>query len=70
MRLHATLDMSLTGDEAAIFSAQELLTLDEGQLVGYMERSACAEGGFDISSASGLDMLLKHQRDKLNKRLK
>ena len=62
--------MSLTEDEDTVFSAEELLTLDEGQLIGYMKRSACAEGGFDISSASGLDMLSRRQRDELSRLLK
>jgi hypothetical protein len=36
--------MSFTEDEAAVLSAEELLTVDEGQLVRYMERNACADG--------------------------
>jgi hypothetical protein len=57
--------MSFTEDEAAVLSAEELLTVDEGQLVRYMERNACADGGFDISSSSGFERSSRHQRDEL-----
>ena len=60
MRLYATLDILFTGNEAAIFTAEELLTLNKGQLIGYIRRSACAEGEFNILSASGLDSMLRH----------
>ena len=70
VRPRATPAMSFNEDEAAVFSAEELLNLDDGQLVGYMKRRACADGGFDISSASGLDMLSRPQRDALCTKLK
>lgn len=53
--------MSLTQYESRVFSAKELLTLDESLLVEHVKRNTCAEGGFDISSASGLDTLSECQ---------
>lgn len=70
MRSHATQSMSVTKNEAPVFSAEELLTIDEGQLVRYMEHSALDGGGFDISSASGFERLSGPQREELTERLK
>ena len=67
---HAIQPMPVNEDEAPVFTAEELLTIDEVLLVQYMEHSARDEGGFDISSASGLEMLVRHQRDELVERLK
>lgn len=62
--------MSLMEDEPAGLSAEKLLTLDEGQFVEFMKSCAGPEGDFDISKAAGLPLLLRHQQDKLFKRLR
>ena len=62
--------MQVTQDGRHVSSAEELLTIDEGQLVRYMEHSACNEGGFAILRAFGFDRLSRHQRDELTERLK
>jgi hypothetical protein len=52
------------------YTASDLLGLDVGQLVEYLESNSCVDGGFDISKATGLESLSSEERHNLGSRLR
>ncbi|UKZ78283.1 hypothetical protein TrVFT333_006019 [Trichoderma virens FT-333] len=60
---------SSVGGEAPTYTAEDLLSLDDGQLVEFLKRCSCPTGGYDISSASGFFTMLESRRNELCKRL-
>lgn len=62
--------MSFAEALAPVFTAADLLGLDESQLVSYLENNRCVGGGFDISNAAGVERLTKSQRYELGSRLR
>ncbi|KAI9676090.1 MAG: hypothetical protein M1817_000833 [Caeruleum heppii] len=56
--------MSFAAD-ASILHVADLTAADDSQLVRYLKSHGSASGGYDISSAAGLEKLSKSQRDEV-----
>ncbi|KAL7785996.1 hypothetical protein V8C43DRAFT_324834 [Trichoderma afarasin] len=57
-------------DEAPTYTAEDLLSLDDGQLTEFLKRCERPEGGYDISSASDLHLMVESRRQLLFERLR
>ncbi|KAL7952807.1 hypothetical protein V8C34DRAFT_318723 [Trichoderma compactum] len=57
-------------DEAPTYTAEDLLSLDDGQLTEFLKRCERPEGGYDISSASDLHLIEESRRQLLFERLR
>lgn len=57
-------------DEAPTYTAEDLLSLDDGQLTEFLKRCERPEGGYDISSASDLHLMGESRRQSLFERLR
>ncbi|KAF2680632.1 hypothetical protein K458DRAFT_489826 [Lentithecium fluviatile CBS 122367] len=62
--------MLIVNMPASLPAANDLLAFTESQLVHHLESHSRVHGGFDISSAVGLENLSKSQRDALGDRLR
>ncbi|PNP51838.1 hypothetical protein THARTR1_07607 [Trichoderma harzianum] len=57
-------------DEAPTYTAEDLLSLDDGQFTEFLKRCERPEGGYDISSASDLHLMEESRRQLLFERLR
>ncbi|KAF3054688.1 hypothetical protein CFAM422_013337 [Trichoderma lentiforme] len=57
-------------DEAPTYTAEDLLSLDDGQFIEFLKRCERPEGGYDISSASDLHLMVESRRELLFERLR
>lgn len=61
---------SSVSDEAPTYTAEDLLSLDDGQFTEFLKRCERPEGGYDISSASDLHLMVESRRQLLFERLR
>ncbi|KAL6816615.1 hypothetical protein J3E69DRAFT_375244 [Trichoderma sp. SZMC 28015] len=57
-------------DETPTYTAEDLLSLDDGQFTEFVKRCERPEGGYDFSSASDLHLMVESRRQLLFERLR